>query len=112
MKSGALDGDGFLLVSNVEFGQVVFNHQADEFLELSDINHGVWSGDAAWGGTIAETTNGWDSRRIATDHGVKRCKSPPITELHSEAACARGRSPAQRGRSTRGRPRTSFMTIA
>ncbi len=39
VQSGALHGDGLVLVPNVEFGEVVVDHQADEFLELSNVNH-------------------------------------------------------------------------
>ena len=48
VKAGALHGDRLLLVAEVKFGEVVFDHESDEFFELSNINHGCGCGVAAW----------------------------------------------------------------
>jgi hypothetical protein len=38
----APDGDLLFLVAQVELGEVVLDHELDEFLELADIDHVSW----------------------------------------------------------------------
>jgi hypothetical protein len=46
MKTWPLDRDRFLFVTEVKLRQVILNHQSNEFFELSDVNHGLWSAAA------------------------------------------------------------------
>ena len=43
LVAATLDGDGFGLVSEVEFGEFIFDHEFDEFFKLADVDHVHWS---------------------------------------------------------------------